>query len=369
MLILGLMLVMPLLFAGIIRVFVDKYRLITIPVDFGMEIGRVRLFGSNKTWGGTIILTLISGFIGVLMYYSLGIQDVIATPWYGFFLGVFYNIGELVNSFIKRRMGVESGKSVLGWQAVLQYILDQSDSILAIMIYAGFGLGLNFWTVISIGSIGLFCHIGIDMLNHLYGSKKTANKSGMYSFYQILGYFLLSPLKILIRSKVYIPIETLNKRGIIMTSNHPSWHDPFVILLSMDFGTFAKFVPFRYIVAHKYLDSNYGIILRITGAISHKWLSLWDKKPIEQAVEDINEGYNFIIFYEGKKTKNKLDDHDLKSGIVKIWRATDNATVLCFQISKSHIIPTVKFKGKLTEEQKNLELKDIKSQINTIIYG
>ena len=84
-----------------------------IPVDNGkvLKDGK-RLFGDHKTWRG-IIFGIIFGIItGVLVWYFCVQRNDIFTayPWY---VGIFMSIGDhaadLLGSFIKRRIGIQSG--------------------------------------------------------------------------------------------------------------------------------------------------------------------------------------------------------------------------------------------------------------------
>ena len=104
------------------------------PMDFGkvLKDGK-RLFGDGKTWrgfGGGILSGIVLGFllwgVGALAYAPLsygqfpeGLVPIILLP-----LGAL--LGDLVGSFIKRRMGKAKGAPVLG--------LDQYDFMVGAMV-------------------------------------------------------------------------------------------------------------------------------------------------------------------------------------------------------------------------------------------
>ena len=68
------------------------------PIDFGAELpdGR-RLFGGSKTWRGVAGALLATVAIAVLLGYS---------AWIGGTVAVFAILGDLISSFIKRRLGM-----------------------------------------------------------------------------------------------------------------------------------------------------------------------------------------------------------------------------------------------------------------------
>lgn len=79
------------------------------PVDFGKCFvdGR-RIFGENKSWEGVIAGVLVGTAVGVALlplYGHMLVELAIA----GFAQGVGSMIGDLANSFLKRRLGMKPG--------------------------------------------------------------------------------------------------------------------------------------------------------------------------------------------------------------------------------------------------------------------
>ena len=64
-------------------------------------------------------------------------------------LGAGYVIGELPNSFLKRRVKIQPGKTIRGAQGIFFLVLDQADSVIAAIGLAAlvFGLSLRFFLV------------------------------------------------------------------------------------------------------------------------------------------------------------------------------------------------------------------------------
>lgn len=82
------------------------------PVDFGYKfIDNRRFFGPSKTIRGVLLAilftTLISPFFGFEMIF-------------GFLVGFFSMLGDLLTSFIKRRIGLPSSSMALGLDQVLE---------------------------------------------------------------------------------------------------------------------------------------------------------------------------------------------------------------------------------------------------------
>jgi hypothetical protein len=102
------------------------------PID-----GGTNLFGDNKTWRGALVMT--TGVLVAALLLSLwpaywdalpdGIRDAGPVP-FGLLLGVGVVVGELPNSFLKRRLGVRPGKQRGGALGVLLTVLDQGDLVL-----------------------------------------------------------------------------------------------------------------------------------------------------------------------------------------------------------------------------------------------
>jgi CDP-2,3-bis-(O-geranylgeranyl)-sn-glycerol synthase len=76
------------------------------PLDFGQKIAGKRIFGDHKTIRGTIS-SLLSGFITSIII----AQFIPYMLMIGILLTIGANVGDLLGSFIKRRMNYASGKS------------------------------------------------------------------------------------------------------------------------------------------------------------------------------------------------------------------------------------------------------------------
>lgn len=94
-----------------------------------------RCFGINKTWRGMIIVPVVSGFSGLILYLTdvnLFFNGTPLPPWLiGFIGGLGYMLAELPNSFIKRRLDIKPGESSDRFPALFT-AMDQLDSTIGV---------------------------------------------------------------------------------------------------------------------------------------------------------------------------------------------------------------------------------------------
>lgn len=152
------------------------------PIDRGAKLWGEPLFGENKTWRGFVVLipvvTVLFGLQGALLGDNQGgIWQLTVAQWFalGFLSVMAYSLGELPNSFIKRRLGIapgESPSSALGRKVAL--IVDQLDSIVAALVMIGLLVRTDglfwFWSV----TIGGVLHYGFNILLYAIGLKSRA---------------------------------------------------------------------------------------------------------------------------------------------------------------------------------------------------
>jgi CDP-diglyceride synthetase len=203
---------LPVVIAGILHMVVvkkDWLPALKKPVDFGASIGGERIFGDNKTWRGFVVMIGLSAILGA-------VQGLVAGPWadqsgvacmsfdvltfrlglehpifnlehpdpawpselaktyalVNAVLGLGYALGELPNSFLKRRVKIEPGKTGSGALGALFFVLDQADSVLAAL-----GLGLLAFgyplAVFLVGSLVLtLVHLALNATLYLLRVRK-----------------------------------------------------------------------------------------------------------------------------------------------------------------------------------------------------
>lgn len=127
------------------------------PLDAGKMLGGKRLFGKNKTLGGFVFGSL-GGVIGAVMvvififitkWHSLGLLDtstILLYLCFGFLLGFGAMTGDLVESFLKRRIGIAEGKP---W-----WFFDQADFVVGAWLFSGLLIPYaNTWPLFLVGML------------------------------------------------------------------------------------------------------------------------------------------------------------------------------------------------------------------------
>ena len=150
------------------------------PLDGGRTFRGQPLFGPNKTWRGLLFMSLAPLLLGALQGLAWGgaaarsglspldlqglglrlgapagpLADGAGYALLGFVLGLGYALGELPNSFLKRRVAIEPGKTGAGPLGGLFFLLDQADSVIAALGLGALLLGLP-WAVFWAGVLSL----------------------------------------------------------------------------------------------------------------------------------------------------------------------------------------------------------------------
>jgi CDP-diglyceride synthetase len=148
------------------------------PLDFGATISGKRVFGDNKTWRGAIVMLVgvvsAAALLSLWPWYWHKLPDEIqdAGPWlYGFLLGLGVVVGELPNSFLKRRIGIAPGTRRRNLGGALLSLYDQADFVLAIWV-----LLLPIWTM-SVGEAAIAfvvvtaVHMAINVVGYAVGAR------------------------------------------------------------------------------------------------------------------------------------------------------------------------------------------------------
>jgi CDP-2,3-bis-(O-geranylgeranyl)-sn-glycerol synthase len=129
----------PLVHAPVLRW--DLLRGLKRPLDGGRTLGGRRLLGDNKTWRGALCMTAGVVLATVLLWrwdwwraqLPGAVRD--ASPvLVGLLMGAGTVIGELPNSFLKRRLGIAPGARRRTPGGVALAVLDQGDLVLGIWV-------------------------------------------------------------------------------------------------------------------------------------------------------------------------------------------------------------------------------------------
>lgn len=130
----------------------------TTPMDFGKKYRGKRIFGDNKRWRGVVFGTLLAGLVGYVEFQfapkiSLPITSTIMlTVLASMLMGFGALVGDAVESFTKRRAGIDAGHS---W-----FPFDQIDYIIGGLL---FSWPFVHWNVYEVGYIFLV-YFGLHLL-------------------------------------------------------------------------------------------------------------------------------------------------------------------------------------------------------------
>lgn len=181
----------PLILGGVSNMVFTKTRLYKrnkYPIDgyITLKDGK-RIFGENKTVIGFVSMILFIAVYQVVWGEVCGrtcMEDL--NDWYitnsnnigtniitGTAVGIIYMISELPNSFVKRRLGIPSGRTPEGKTGFIFFVTDQIDSLIGVFlflaVYSKLGIG-QYFGYLALGGI---THIAINLI--LYKLKVRKN--------------------------------------------------------------------------------------------------------------------------------------------------------------------------------------------------
>ncbi len=187
-------LAIPVALCGILHMIVVKARLLGFlarPLDGGATLGGLPIFGPNKTWRGVAVMIVGSAGLGA-------VQGVLGGDWaartgvaamdfgaaaggsvvLGYtavntVFGVGYVLGELPNSFLKRRLEITAGRTGAGLVGGFFFLLDQADSVIAALVLGALVFPLP-WPLVWVG-IGCLTGLHLFLNAALYLGKVRKN--------------------------------------------------------------------------------------------------------------------------------------------------------------------------------------------------
>ena len=153
------------------------------PIDGGRMFRGIRIFGDNKTWRGFIAIVPGVGFAFVLfrILFAAFPYRVLEGLWplsilqfgiLGCLVGIGFMLGELPNSFVKRRLGVPPGEAAEGpFARRICFLVDRFDSILGGMLVLALVVPVPILTWCYIFLFGPIIHLGFNVLLFQLGVK------------------------------------------------------------------------------------------------------------------------------------------------------------------------------------------------------
>jgi len=125
-----------------------------IPIDFGKELKGKRILGKGKTIEGTVIGILAGTLIGFLL----------GNIYLGLLASIGALLGDIVESFLKRRVGIKSGQPWWGF--------DQLDFVIGALILGSFAETLMLKTAIILLVVSPPLHLLINIIGYKLKLKK-----------------------------------------------------------------------------------------------------------------------------------------------------------------------------------------------------
>lgn len=153
-------LLLPAILGGILNMVSVKLPILKswqIPMDRGKTLGDgKRVFGDNKTWKGFFGMIVLTALSAWLFWHDTFRYSYLCGAWLGFA----YVLFELPNSFIKRRLNIQSGKN----GGLLQTLIDQADSAVGYALFMLFIYPLTLLEWISMVLIATVTHYIFNVL-------------------------------------------------------------------------------------------------------------------------------------------------------------------------------------------------------------
>jgi CDP-2,3-bis-(O-geranylgeranyl)-sn-glycerol synthase len=158
----------------------DLMRRLKRPLDGGARLGGRRLFGDNKTWRGAVVLIPSIAVTTVLLSHwgwwwsrlPRDLRDHGALP-YGLLLGLGVVVGELPNSFLKRRLGIEPGTQRRSATGVLLTIYDQADFVPVVWLLLLPLWAMAPWQAALAFAVVTVVHLGVGVIGYAIGARES----------------------------------------------------------------------------------------------------------------------------------------------------------------------------------------------------
>jgi hypothetical protein len=129
-----------------------------------------RLFGSNKTWRGALVM-FTGVFVATGVFWPLMPDELDSWPLAGALIGAGTVLGELPNSFLKRRLGIGPGERRVTPGGIALVVYDQADFVPAIAIAL-----LPVWTMpldtLLLGFVAVAAvHLVVNVIGYAIGAR------------------------------------------------------------------------------------------------------------------------------------------------------------------------------------------------------
>lgn len=176
----------PLLLAAIAQGLCIKHNWLSWlerPLDFGLIFRGKRLFGDHKTWRGLAVNvvfcsfgTVIQGWFqnaGYVPHWLFLLDYTSSGHLVGILLGLGMTLGELPNSFLKRRLEISPGKKRGGLFGIAFFLFDQVDLTIGIWIFLLLLIRPSPLLVLWSFPLTIVVHVLVSSVGYLFQMRKT----------------------------------------------------------------------------------------------------------------------------------------------------------------------------------------------------
>jgi CDP-diglyceride synthetase len=148
------------------------------PLDCGAVLRGRRVFGDNKTWRGALVI--VAGVaVTTLLLRHWGWWWVRIPPElraagplpYGLLLGAGVVLGELPNSFLKRRLGIEPGRQSRSPVGLALSVWDQADFVPAVWLLLAPIWAMAAWQAAFCFAVVAAVHMVVNVVGYAIGAR------------------------------------------------------------------------------------------------------------------------------------------------------------------------------------------------------
>ena len=155
--------------ANMTPVLVRKVPFLNYPVDFNRLIKGKPIFGKNKTFRGFFFGMIVSTLIAYLQYIipykpQIIYLDYSVWPIIGILMGFGALFGDLIESFIKRRLSLSPGRRFVPW--------DQTDFVIGALLLISFISIPPISLIITCLLLSFVLHIAVNHIAYFAGIRK-----------------------------------------------------------------------------------------------------------------------------------------------------------------------------------------------------
>lgn len=139
-------------------------RFLARPIDRGVKWRAIPILGANKTWRGVVLGIIFGTTAGAVQFAVYGaipelptlFSSLVSAITFGAYGGALAILGDILESFIKRRIKRESGSPFLPW--------DQTDYMIAFLVGT---YPLFWWSLDTMVFLLLVAFLGNLMTNYV----------------------------------------------------------------------------------------------------------------------------------------------------------------------------------------------------------